>query len=99
MVDLADLERRVFALETANSENTKTLNWVVGTLGRVAGDVAALRDDMRKGFEKVETDMAALREDIGAMDRRLAGEMTSLRKDMPGIVADAMREVLGAKKD
>lgn len=76
MADLADLERRVEALEKAQCENAGTLKWISGTLGQVAGDVVGLREDM------------------AAMNRHLTQEVSSLRKDMPGIVAEAMREVL-----
>jgi BMFP domain-containing protein YqiC len=47
MADLIDLERRVAALEAANNDHVKTLNWVVGTLGRVAADVSSVKEDVK----------------------------------------------------
>lgn len=87
MADIADLERRVIALEAAQGENTKTLHWVVGTLGRVASDVAALK-----------LDVVTLRADMGGMERRLTTDIANLRRDLPGIVGDAVREAMGGSK-
>jgi hypothetical protein len=83
MADIADLERRVIALEAANNENTRTLNWVVGTLGRVAADVAAVKDDVRV----VKDDVAALRKEFRGHQERL-----------PSMIAETMREVLREQK-
>lgn len=83
MTDIAELERRVIALESAHNTNTQTLNWIVGTLGRLAADVSSVKEDVK-----------ALRNDVGAMDRRLTDSVTALRRDLPGIVAETMREVL-----
>jgi hypothetical protein len=83
MVDLIDLERRVAALEAANNEHVKTLNWVVGTLGRVAADVSSVKEDTK-----------ALRENMASMDRRLTDDIAALRRDLPGMLTEAVREGL-----
>jgi hypothetical protein len=79
MADIADLERRVIALEEAQGENTKTLNWVVGTLGRLAADVSVVKEDVRG----VQSDVAALRR-----------EFHEFQRTFPTTVAEVMREVL-----
>lgn len=83
MTDIADLERRVIALEAAQGENTKTLHWVVGTLGRLSADVSLLKDDVK---------------DLRADMKIVKAEISGLRRDLPSIVADAMREVLAERK-
>lgn len=64
MTDLADLERRVIALEASQGENTKTLNWLVGTTGRIAGDLAAFKDEATQRFDRIDADIAGLRRDL-----------------------------------
>jgi hypothetical protein len=86
MTDLADLERRVIALEAANNESVKTLQWLVGTAGRIAADVASVGSDVK-----------ALRDDLRAMDRRLSADVAGLRKDLPGLISDAVRAGLASK--
>lgn len=86
MTDIADLEKRVIALEAAQGENTKTLNWVVGTLGRVAADVSGLKDDVRKLDGKLDGVAAELRADIAG-----------LRRDLPGMLTEAVREGMKGK--
>lgn len=87
MTDIAELERRVIALEAAHNTNTQTLNWIVGTLGRLAADVSALKEDVKGLNEKVD-----------AMDRRLTADIAGLRRDLPNIVTDAMRDVLRGER-
>ncbi len=87
MTDIAELERRVVALEAAQNENTKTLNWVVGTIGRMAADLSAVKEDVK-----------GLRSEVGAMDRRLTEDIAGLRRDLPAIVGEAMRDVLRGEK-
>ena len=82
MADLADLEKRVIALEAAQGENTKTLNWVVGTLGRVAADVSAVKDEVR-----------AVKEDVAGLRK----EFRDFQTVQPGMIADVMREVLNER--
>lgn len=64
MTDLADLERRVTALEASQGENTKTLNWLVGTTGRIAGDLAAFKGEAAKNFDLIKADLTGLRRDL-----------------------------------
>lgn len=83
MTDIAELERRVVALEAAQNENTKTLNWVVGTLGRLAADVSAVKEDVKS----LKTEVTDLR-----------SEFNEFRRDFPAIVGEVMREVLRGEK-
>jgi hypothetical protein len=61
---IEDLRRRVEALEKAQTTNTGTLKWISGTLGQVAGDVAGLREESAKRFDKVDAEIAGLRRDL-----------------------------------
>lgn len=79
MADIADLERRVIALEAAQVDNTKTLNWVVGTLGRVAADVSSVAKDV----QGVKSELADFRK-----------EMRDTMAGFPATIADVMRDVL-----
>jgi hypothetical protein len=64
---IEDLRRRVEALEKAQNTNAGTLKWVSGTLGQTAADVAALREETTKRFDKLEADIAGLRKDLPQM--------------------------------
>jgi hypothetical protein len=44
---LEELERRVMALERAQSENTTSLRWIAGTLGQVQSVVEEVRSDLK----------------------------------------------------
>lgn len=94
MADIADLERRVSRLEAAQNDNTGTLKWIAEQVGKSAGEIAAIKDDMK-----------ALRQDVGAMDRRLTGDIAGLRKEvrdfqtgLPPMIGDVVREVLREQK-
>lgn len=84
MTDLAELERRVSVLETAQIDNTRTLNWVVGTIGRMAADISVVKEDVR-----------VVRSDID----RLRLEFNEFRREFPAIVAETMREVLRGERE
>ena len=95
-----DLERRVVALERANTTNVETLKWVAGTLGQVKAvqddhtvrldrievrldRIETVQDDHTKRLDRVESEIRGLRSDFAGY-----------RTELPGIVADALREVL-----
>jgi len=86
MTDLADLERRVIALEAANNENAKTLNWAVGTLGRLAADVSAVKDDVKE----LKSEVREIKADLSGLRKEFRDFQTS----QPAMIADVMREVL-----
>jgi len=90
MADLLDLERRVIALEAASQENTKTLNWVVGTLGRLAADVSMVKEDVKA----LRSDTDELKADM----REVKADIKGLRRDLPAMMAETMREVLREHK-
>ena len=99
-----DLDRRVKALETAQTTNSSTLRWVAGTLGQVQAGV----DDNTLQIREVRTivdghtmllnDHTALLKDHTSRLERVEHEIKGLRADMPGIVATAMRDVLKGEK-
>ena len=92
-----ELERRVIALENAQTNNASTLRWVAGTLGQIQATV----DDHTGRFDKVDHEFKALRATVDDHTIRLGRvehEIKSLRADLPGIVAEAMREVMKESK-
>ena len=78
-VTLEDLEKRVIALESAQKTNKGTLEWISGTLGKIA----ATQDNHTARLDKLDNDVQAVKDDIAG-----------LRRDLPSIVAETMREVL-----
>jgi lipopolysaccharide biosynthesis regulator YciM len=104
---LEELERRVIALEKAQSENTGTLRWVAGTLGQIQ----AVQDDHTQRLdrmEKVQTEHTQLLNDhtkvLNDHTRRLddhtqrlnriEGKVDGLARDLPTIVGEAVRDAL-----
>lgn len=85
MVDLADLERRVTRLEAAQNDNTGTLKWIAGEVGKIAGALDNIAATMvTKGeLDAVKTDVAAIKTDLAGF-----------RRDLPGIVTGAVRDAL-----
>lgn len=79
MADIADLERRVIALEAANNEHVKTLHWVVGTLGRVAADLSTVKEEQK-----------ATKDELGAFRK----EFQNFQDGFPSTVAEVMRDVI-----
>lgn len=60
MTDIADLERRVIALEAAQKETAETQTWMAQTLGRIA----AVQDEHTRRLDRVETEVKGLRSDM-----------------------------------
>jgi hypothetical protein len=86
MADLADLERRVSRLEAAQNDNTGTLKWIAEQVGKSAGEITVLKNDVKALDQKVE---------------KIAAEVSGLRKEFrdfqtsqPAMIAEVMREVL-----
>lgn len=79
MTDIAELERRVSALEAAQNDTTQTLRWVVTKLGKIS----AVQDEHTLRLERVESDV-----------REVKADLKGLRNDLPSIVGEAMREAL-----
>ncbi len=83
MPDMIDLERRVIALEKAQTENAHTLKWISGQLGQIA----AVQDQHSERLDRIENAVWEVKADIAG-----------LRRDMPGIVRDVMRDFLREQK-
>jgi hypothetical protein len=60
MTDIAELERRVQALEAAQTNTTQTQRWVVAKLG----GISALQDEHTLRLERIEADIRSLRRDL-----------------------------------
>ena len=88
--DFQDLKRRVGRLEKASVENTETITWLAGTLGTMK----AVQDDHTQRLDRIET---RLEEHDSRFDR-LDKTMHDLTEALPGIVMEAMREVLETKR-
>ncbi len=113
MTDIADLERRVIALEAAQSDTTETLRWVVAKLGRIS----AIQDEHTLRLDRIDARLDRIDGRISGiqarMDRvegrldRVEGEIKGLRQEfrdfqtgLPSLIGDVMREVLkGGKTD
>ena len=86
-------ERRVVALERANTPNVETLKWVAGTLGHVK----ATQDEHTVRLDRIETvqDKHTKRpERVESEVRGLRSDFAGYRAEFPGIVANALRGVL-----
>ena len=105
MATVEDLERRVEALEKAQNTNTETLEWMAGTLGRMkaTADLHTGRfNELDNRVDRVEQKLTSVEQKLTGVEQKLTSriervehEVKRLRDDMPGIVAAAMREVLG----
>ena len=106
-----DLDRRVKALETAQTTNSSTLRWVAGTLGQVQAGVDDNTLQIREVRTIVDGHTARLDKIDGCLNKmdgrlndhtsrleRVEHEIKGLRADMPGIVAGAMCDVLKGEK-
>jgi chromosome segregation ATPase len=111
MTAIADLERRVTALEAAQNDTTQTLRWVVARLGRMSavqdehtlrlerieGDVKRIEGDVKR----IEAQVSRIEADVSRVDghvRRVETELMGLRAELPGIVADAVRDGIRAAR-
>ncbi len=98
MTDIAELERRVAALEAAQNDTTQTQRWVVAKLGRMS----AVQDEHTLHLERIEGDVTEIKQDISELKRDVSGlkqEVAGLRKDLPAIVSESLREVLKERRD
>lgn len=86
MTDLAELERRVTALEAAQNDTTQTLRWVVAKLGRVA----AVQEEHTLRLDRIESRLDKVEDKLD----RLQSDFSAHREELPGMIADIMREVL-----
>lgn len=76
MTDIAELERRVTALEAYQRDTTETLRWVVAKLGRIS----AVQEEHGLRLERIETDIRNLRRDFPGM---IADTMREVLKERP----------------
>ncbi len=109
MTDIAELERRVTALEAEVKHHKTRDDRIVGILTELKEDTALLRRHAiasGQKIEQLEDRIAAVQNDLAKrMDRvedevkTMRSEMSAMRKEFaafPSIVADALREVLKA---
>jgi hypothetical protein len=81
----------------AQRENRGALEWISGTLGKVAATqdnhtgrldkLAATQDKHTARLDKLDTDVQGIKKDIAV-----------LRQDLPSMMAETMREVLREKR-
>ena len=91
MATIENLEPRVDALEKAHNTNTETRQWMARTLGRVKATT-----DLHTGrFNELDNRVDRVEQKLTSRLEHVEQEVKRLREDLPGIVAAAMREVLG----
>ena len=98
MATIENLEPRVDALEKAHNTNTETRQWMARTLGRVKAttDLHTGRfNELDNRVDRVEQKLAGVVQRLTSRLEHVEQEVKRLREDLPGIVAAAMREVLG----
>ena len=100
-VQIADLTRRVTALETEAQGQQRYNARILGMLTELRDDVAILRSHavgLGQRFdgleEKVTAEIGGLCRRFDALEAKVAAEIGGLRRDLPGIIAGTMREVL-----
>lgn len=86
MTDIAELERRINALEAAQHDTTETLRWVVAKLGRIS----AVQEEHGLRLERIETRI----DGVESGNRRIEKKIDDLVTALPAIVAETMREVV-----
>ncbi len=97
---IADLTRRVTALEKAANGQERHNERVTELLTELKEDVALLRRHAISTGQKVEemdARMGALEARMEKLEAGLEGvraDIAGLRRDLPSIIADTMREVL-----
>jgi hypothetical protein len=99
MADIADLERRISRLEAAQNDNTGTLKWIAEQVGKSAGDITVLKDDVKAlngKVEKVEADISDMRKEFRGDIAGLRREFKDFQTSLPSMIGDVMREVLKA---
>ncbi len=105
--EIAELKRRMTALETEVKEDRKLSVRLFEYLREIREDVAVLRthamvtDGRLKRLEdridRVEAELAAIRSELNALRSEFnasRAEFNAFRKELPGMIADTMREVL-----
>lgn len=100
MTDIAELERRVSALEASQYDTAQTLRWVVAKLG----GVAAMQDEHTLQLERIDRRLGTIESKSDKMDvrfdnvdsrlDRIEADAKGLRADFPTMIAETMREVL-----
>lgn len=83
MVTVDELERRVVALEKAQTTNAQTMKWMVGTMA----EIKAIVDDHTERLGRIDSRLDTI---DGRLDR-IEFDIKGLREDLPGIVRDALR--------
>jgi predicted nuclease with TOPRIM domain len=105
---IADLTRRVAALE-AEAEGQQRYNArILRMLTELRDDVAILRthavglgqrfDALEAKVERLDAKFDGLEAKAGSLEAKVSAEIGGLRRDLPGIIAETMREVLRERK-
>ena len=95
---ITELRGRVSKLERAQNENTESLTWACGELGKITATLNAHTSQLGR----IEDRMGSVENRLGSVENRLGkveAGIDTLRRDMPGIVAAALREVMGPSKE
>jgi hypothetical protein len=104
MADIAELERRVTALEaktTRTEEEVSSIrrdirklvggvDYAIEEIGALNRRVAAFELETKEALARLGSDVNGLKSDVA----QIKGEQAAFRREFPGIVADVVREVL-----
>jgi predicted nucleic acid-binding Zn-ribbon protein len=87
---IADLTRRVAALEAEAQGQQRYSPRILGMLTELRDDVAILRSHAVGLGQRFD----ALEAKVGSLEAEVSAEIGGLRRDLPGMIAETMREVL-----
>lgn len=87
---MEDLEKRVIALEKAQSENLTAFNWVAGKLGVIE----SVQVQHTERLNHIDGDLLEIKGRLGRVEKKLDDHV----RTFPLIVAETMREVLREQK-
>ena len=97
MITMEEVERRLVALESAQTTHAATMKWMVGTLGQIQA-VVDDHSDVLADHSKILAEHSKILAEHTKLLGGLRADVRGLASSMPEIVATAMRDVLAASK-
>ena len=95
--DIAELKRRVSALEEARDVTANDIAGIKRDLRKLAIVTDTLRemvDGLTTRIAALELEFKAFREETRTRFDRIEAEQVALRRDLPSIIAETVRDVL-----
>jgi|WetSurMetagenome_2_1015567.scaffolds.fasta_scaffold1207221_1 hypothetical protein len=110
MADIAELEKRITALEEqgkANEELKKRMafleqryadhNTAFGKIVPIIEETRLRTSTIELSIDELKEDVASVKKDVASVNSRVGRvetQLNALRRDLPGMMAETMREVL-----